>query len=175
MLQEHDGLTEGLTSQIVDRHPPIIEMAVRDVLEVCGDEPLNNIEVLADSQRADLLVITDHYHPLSEVASNERHHVTLTRLVDDDDIETRGSRIELLHYPSQRHDPHGHRIPALIHQPGGLDPKLRGAPAGAAADSPDRIGPSDQRLALTQADARRLRSPCLTIDEIGRRPAQLSG
>jgi hypothetical protein len=52
---------------------------------------------------------------------------------------------------------------------------LRRSPPCAATDSTNRVSPPNQRLPLTKADPRSLRRPCLTVDELGCRPAQVSG
>jgi hypothetical protein len=148
-------------------------VAVRDVFEVCGYKTLNDIEILADGQRAYLLVIPDHDDPLPQIAGNQGHHVALTRLVNDDDIEACCAWIKLLDYSGQGHNPHWHGTPTLTHEPDGLNPKLRRPAACPPANSSDCVGPSDQRLSLTKTNACGLRRPRLTIDKFGGGPTQL--
>jgi len=122
MLHKHDRLTKGLAAQIVHRHPPVVEVAVRNIFEMRRYEALYHVEVLADGQWTHLLVITDHDNFLSQIARNEGHHVALTRLVYDDDVEACSARIELFDNTGQRHDPYRNRVPTLTHEPDSLDP-----------------------------------------------------
>jgi len=54
---------------------------------------------------ADLLVVTDDENSLAEVERYERHDVTLTRFIDDDNVEARGTRIEILDHSGKWHHP----------------------------------------------------------------------
>src|SRR5438309_1007370 len=96
MLDEASRTAEGLAGKIVDGNLTIVEIGIGDSREVLEDQILDDAEILADSGRADLLVISNNEDRFSKIESHQGHDVALAGFVDDDHIETSGARVEIL-------------------------------------------------------------------------------
>jgi hypothetical protein len=66
------------------RSLPIIEMCIRDTLEMFVDQALNDDGFLPDCRRTYLLVIAHHNDLTAEIEGQQRHDVALTGLVVDE-------------------------------------------------------------------------------------------
>src|SRR5215471_1147515 len=107
MLNQASGASEGLPREVVDGDLAIVEIGIGNARQVLEDEVLNDAEVLANSGRADLLMVADDEDGFAKVKSDEGHDVALAGFVDDDDVEAREARIEIFDHAGERHDPHG--------------------------------------------------------------------
>jgi hypothetical protein len=58
------------------------------------NQPLNFRDILTNRKRTDLLVIADYDGLLCHIESQEPHYVALTRLVNDNHVEPRHTRIK---------------------------------------------------------------------------------
>jgi hypothetical protein len=98
MFNEASGTAKGLTREVVDGNLAIVEIGIRNSGKVLEDEILNDAEILADGGGADLLVVADDEDGFSEVKSDESHDVALAGFVNDDNVEARGTGIEIFDY-----------------------------------------------------------------------------
>src|SRR5712692_3026717 len=95
MFDEASGAAEGLAGEIIDRNLTIVEIGIGDSLEVLEDKVLDDAEILADSGRADLLVVSNDENSFPEIESDQGHDVALTGFVNDDHVEPSGARVEV--------------------------------------------------------------------------------
>src|SRR3989442_13083051 len=163
MFDEASGAAEGLAGEIVDGNLAIVEIGIGDSGEVLEDEVLDDAKILADGGRADLLVIADDEDGFPEIESDQGHDVALAGFVNDDDVESRGARIEVFDHAGQRHDPYGNGTAAFGHFPGCFGAQEINTDAVALADTANGVQPPDQRLAVTGRSAagrRRPAAPC---------------
>ena len=165
MFDETSCAAEGLAREIVDGNLAIVEIGVRDAAEILVDKVLDYAKILADSGRADLLVIADDEDGFAEIQSDESHHVALAGFVDDDHIESRDSRVKIFDDTRKRHDPNGDSAAALAHFSCGFIAQERNADAVAFADAANGIKPADERLTLTGRGTTRLRGPGTLINQ----------
>src|SRR4029077_9968378 len=112
---EAGGAAERLASEIVDGNLAVVEIGIRDSAEILEDEVLDYAQILADSRRADLLVVADDEDGLPQVQRDQRHYVALAGFVDDDNVETRGAWVKVFDHAGKRHDPDGNGPAALAH------------------------------------------------------------
>lgn len=105
-------------------------------------------DLLTDRVRTHLLVVAYHDYFLGHPKCDQTSEVTLTRFVDNDDIEGGLRRIEAIHDPGHRHDPYRHRAPTLIHQLARFREKARRLHTCSGADSPHGVDPTLQCRAL---------------------------
>src|SRR5215831_16883258 len=99
MLDKTGCSAKGLTSEIVDRNLPVVQIGIRDSAQILIDEILDHAQILADGRRADLLMVADNEYRLAQVQGDQGHDVTLAGFVDDDDVETSHAGIKILHDP----------------------------------------------------------------------------
>jgi hypothetical protein len=97
----------------------------------------------------------------------------LAGLVDDDDIELRLPRIEILVHAAQRHDPHRDRAARRGQQLLGLTNELGGALTRALAQLAQREHEAVQRLSCAQPGAFALSRPGLTLYDLSRQLHEL--
>ena len=173
MLDKASRAAEGLPRQVVDGDLAVIQIGVRDALQVLKDEVLNDAEILADRGRADLFVVADDQHGFAEIKRGQRHYIALAGLVDDHDVEPCQTGIEVLDDSRERHDPDGNGAATLGHLSGGFRAQQRDANAVALADSANGIEPADQRLALARRSAASLPRPGTTVDQLDGHAAKM--
>ena len=165
MFDEASGAAEGLAGEIVDGNLTIVEIGIGDSGKVLEDEVLDDAKILADGGRADLLVIADDEDGFPEIESDQGHDVALAGFVNDDDVESRGARIEVFDHAGQRHDPYGNGAAAFGHFPGGFGAQESYADAVTFADTANGVQPPDQRLALTGRSAAGLSGPGAPVNQ----------
>src|SRR6516162_7493522 len=173
MLDKTSRAAERLPRQVVNRDLAVVQIGVRDALQVLKDEVLNDAEILADSRRADLFVVPDDEHGFAEIEGRQRHDVALAGLVDDDHVEPCQTRIEILDDSRERHDPDRNGAATLGHLSGGFRAKQRNANAVALADSANGVEPADQRLPLARRSAVSLPGPGPAVDQVDRHAAKM--
>src|SRR2546428_9419967 len=173
VLDKAGGAAEGLPREIVDGNLAIVEIGVGDARQVLEDEILNDAEILADGGGAHLFVVADDEHGLAKVERDERHHIALAGLVDDDHIEARDARVEIFDHARDRHNPDRHGTAALGHFPGGFRAQQGNTNAVAFADPANGVEPADQRLALAGRSAASPRRPGAAVDEVDGHAAKL--
>src|SRR5580692_124411 len=165
MFDKTRSTAERLACEIVDGDLPVVKIGVGDSPEVLEDEVLNNAQILADSRRADLLVVADHEHRLAQVQGDQRHHVALAGFIDDDDIEARVARVKVFDHSRKRHDPHGYGPAAFAHFSRRLGTQKRNADPMPLTDATNGVEPADESLALPRRGTARLRGPRTLVDE----------
>jgi len=99
MFNEASGPAKGLAREVVDGNLTIVEIGIGNSREVLEDQVLDDAEILADSGRADLLVISNNKDRFSKIESHQGHDIALAGFVDDDHVETSGARVEILDHP----------------------------------------------------------------------------
>ena len=67
MFDQTRGAAEGLPREVVDGNLAVVEIGVGDAFEVLEDEILNDAQVLADSGRADLLVVANNKNGFAQI------------------------------------------------------------------------------------------------------------
>ena len=139
------------------------------------DQILNDGGLLSDRGRADLFVVADHNHAVTQVKRNQGHYVALAGFIDNDYIKTRLSGIKVLDHPGEGHDPDRDGTPALGHFMGRLRTQARGTYTGALADLPYGVEPADERLPLGKGGPPCLIHPGPIINKVNRRGPQLCG
>ena len=127
---------------------------------------MNDAKILADGGGADLFVVADDENGFAKVERYERHDVALTGLVDDDDIETCETRIEILDDTRQRHNPNRNSAAALGHFSGGFRAQERNANTVTLADPADGVEPANERLTLAGRSSASLPGPRAAVDEV---------
>src|SRR5258705_8096595 len=118
-------------------------MSVRNSLQKLVDQILNYGGFLSNCGRADLFVIANYYHAVTQIKRYEGHHVALARFIDNDYVEARLCRIKVLDHSGERHDPNRNGAPALGHLVGGLRAQTRRPYAGALANLSYGVEPAD--------------------------------
>ena len=115
MFHKTSRSAKGLPGEVVNRNLSIIEMGIGDSLKVFKDQVLDNTEVLPDGGGADLFVVANDQDCFSQIQGHKSHNVTLARLIDNDDVEARTSRVEIFNNPRERHHPYRHGVAAFPH------------------------------------------------------------
>src|ERR1700677_410184 len=115
MFHEANRAAEGLTSKVIDRGLPIIEMRIGNTLQELIDQILNNSDFLTNRRGTYLFMVSDDDDFLAQVERDECHNVALTGFVDDDNIESRFTGIKIFDDAGERHNPNGHRPAAIRH------------------------------------------------------------
>src|SRR5262245_54294182 len=106
VLDEARRAAERLPREVVNGNLAVVEIGVRNALQVLEDKILNDAEVLADRGRADLFVVADDENRFAQVERHKSHDVALASFVNDDDIEASIARVEVFHDARERHDPY---------------------------------------------------------------------
>ena len=65
MLDQAGSAAEGLAREVVNGYLPIVQVRVRNSVQVLGDQVSHDGQVLAHSRRAHLLMVTDHQDRLA--------------------------------------------------------------------------------------------------------------
>src|SRR5690348_4543303 len=172
MFDKASSASEGLPREVVNGNLTVVEIGVRNAGQVLENEVLNDAEILADSGGADLFVVADDEDGFAKVERGQGHDVALAGFVNDDDVETRVARIEILYDPRKRHDPDGHSTAALGHFSSRFGAQQPDANAVAFANPADGIEPADERLPLVRGSAASLPGPGAAVDQIDRHAAK---
>src|SRR5215813_3063485 len=168
VLPQGDHTTERRLGEVVNRGLPVVEMVVRDILQVGRNQSLHVLYALAYGVGCHLLFVTDDDMLAPKIERGKCRRITLAGLIDDDDIELRLARVEALIYSAQWYNPHRHRTPGRSEQLSCLPKEFGNAFARAFADFADSLHETHQGLLCLQASALALSRPRFVLDDLGR-------
>ena len=144
VLAEHDDAREAHLRQVVQAGLDVEQLRLGQVGDVLPDQLVHGGLVGADGLRADLLVVADDDGLAGDAERRQAEQVALRALVDDDDVEHRGGRVEGFHDPVGRHDPYRHRRLGLLHRLLGDGPPVVRVLARALPDLAQGLHPGGQ-------------------------------